>query len=92
MTIKGATNTEVFQAYVREILVPTLRPWRHRGAGQSRGPLNPIELMWSKVKALLRATAARSETTLLQAIAQAFAAVTANDAKRWFAHYGYSLI
>ena len=25
MTIDGATNTEVFAAYVREILVPTLR-------------------------------------------------------------------
>ena len=25
MTIDGAANTEVFQAYVREILVPTLR-------------------------------------------------------------------
>ncbi len=26
MTIDGATNTEVFQAYIREILVPVLRP------------------------------------------------------------------
>ncbi len=26
MTIDGATNTEVFEAYVREILVSTLRP------------------------------------------------------------------
>lgn len=26
MTIEGATNTEVFQAYVREILVPGLTP------------------------------------------------------------------
>ena len=26
MTIEGATNTEVFHSYVREILVPTLRP------------------------------------------------------------------
>lgn len=26
MTIEGATNTEVFQAYVREVLVPSLRP------------------------------------------------------------------
>jgi len=25
MTIEGATNTEVFHAYVREILVPSLR-------------------------------------------------------------------
>ncbi len=26
MTIEGATNTEVFHAYVREILVPSIRP------------------------------------------------------------------
>ena len=26
MTIEGATNTEIFHAYVREILVPTLQP------------------------------------------------------------------
>ena len=26
MTIEGPTNTEVFQAYVREALVPSLRP------------------------------------------------------------------
>ena len=26
MTIEGATDTEVFQAYVREVLCPTLRP------------------------------------------------------------------
>lgn len=26
MSIEGATNTKVFQAYVREVLVPSLRP------------------------------------------------------------------
>jgi transposase len=26
MTIEGATDTEVFQSYVREVLCPTLRP------------------------------------------------------------------
>lgn len=26
MTIEGATNTEVFRAYVREVLTPSLRP------------------------------------------------------------------
>jgi transposase len=116
MTIEGATNTEVFQAYVREILVPTLRSGDivvldNLGAHKNEATLalisaagaqtrflpayspdlNPIELMWSKVKALLRAAEARSESSLLQAIAHALAAVTANDAKGWFAHCGYSL-
>ena len=26
MTIEGATNTEIFHAYAREVLVPSLRP------------------------------------------------------------------
>ena len=117
MTIDGATNTEVFQAYVRAILVPTLRAgdivvMDNLGAHKNEATLaliiaagaqprflpayspdlNPIEMMWSKVKALLRAAEARSHTTLLQAIAQALAKVTADDAKNWFAHCGYSFI
>ena len=54
--------------------------------------LNPIELMWSKVKAFLRAAEARSHDALLQAIARALASVTASDAKNWFTHFGYSFI
>jgi transposase len=54
--------------------------------------LNPIEMMWSKVKALLRAAEARSHRTLLQAITHALNSVTANDALHWFAHCGYSFI
>jgi transposase len=52
--------------------------------------LNPIEMMWSKVMALLRAAEARSDAALLQAIVQALAKVIADDAKNWFAHCGYS--
>ena len=117
MTIEGATNTDVFHVYVREFLVPTLRPGdlvildnlgAHKCAAtlalitaagaQVRflppysPDLNPIELMWSKVKSFLRATAPRSPDTLLIAIAQALAAVTPNDAQHWFAHCGYSFI
>lgn len=115
MTIDGATNTDVFQAYVREILVPTLWPgdivvMDNLGAHKNEGTLvlitatgaearfltacspdlNPIELMWSKVKSLLRTAAARTHSALLQAIAHAHAAVTAADTKNWFAHCGYS--
>ncbi len=114
---RRATNTKVIQAYVREILVPTLRSGDivvlyNLGAYKNEATLalisaagaqtrflpaysqdlNPIELIWSMVKALLlRDAEARSESALLQAITQALAAVTANDAKDWFAHYGYSL-
>jgi hypothetical protein len=49
-------------------------------------------MIWSKVKALLRAAEARTDATLLQAIANALAKVTADDAKNWFTHCGYSFI
>ena len=52
--------------------------------------LNPIEMMWSKIKAFLRAAEARSEQDLLKTIAQALAAVSAKDAQGWFAHCGYN--
>jgi transposase len=115
LTIKGPTDTAVFQSYVREVLVPTLRPGDlvvldNLGAHKNEDTLalitaagaqvrflpayspdlNPIEMMWSKVKAFLRAAQARTHETLLAAIAKALASVTAADAKGWFAACGYS--
>jgi transposase len=54
--------------------------------------LNPIEMMWSKVKALLRAAEARTHPELITAIGRALRAVTAEDARGWFAACGYSII
>ena len=54
--------------------------------------LNPIEMMWSKVKALLRKAEARTHPDLLQAITHALRAITPQDAANWFAHCGYSFI
>ena len=53
---------------------------------------NPIELMWSKVKALLRKAAARTPMALLSAIGNALEQVSAKDATHWFAHCGYGFI
>jgi transposase len=53
---------------------------------------NPIEMMWSKVKAWLRAAEARTKETLFEAIGAALAKVTATDALHWFAACGYSFI
>ena len=50
---------------------------------------NPIEEMWSKVKAYLRKVGARSKKTLIRAIRSALEAVTAQDAAGWFADCGY---
>jgi transposase len=54
--------------------------------------LNPIEKMWSKVKACLRTAEARTQLALIQAIASALANVTPQDAMNWFACCGYSFI
>jgi len=117
MTIEGATNTEVFQAYVREVLIPSLRPgdivvMDNLGAHKNERTLalieqvgaevrflpayspdlNPIEMMWSKVKALLRKAQARNPSELLAAIASALSAVSPQDALGWFAACGYNFI
>ena len=117
MTVDGATDTEVFQAYVQFVLRPTLRPGdmvvldnlpphkdtvairliEHAGADVCFLPpyspdFNPIEKMWSKVKARLRTEKARTQETLATAISQALAQVTPSDARNWFASCGYSFI
>lgn len=52
--------------------------------------LNPIEKMWSKIKALLRTAEARTPADLIRAIGQALSQVTAQDALGWFVSCGYS--
>jgi transposase len=52
---------------------------------------NPIELCWSKVKAILRTAKARTFDALWAALRKAFAAVTPADVVAWFAHCGYAI-
>ena len=117
MTIEGATDTQVFRSYVREVLCPKLRAGdmvvmdnlgahkneetlsliRAVGATAHFLPayspdLNPIEMMWSKVKSTLRRLEARTHKELLVAIKQALKEVTAQDAMNWFSACGYSFI
>lgn len=51
--------------------------------------LNPIEMMWSKVKALLKNTVTDTLEQLIEGIKTAFESVTKNDAKAWYQHAGY---
>jgi len=117
MTIEGATDTAVFQAYVRQVLIPSLRPgdivvMDNLGAHKNEHTvalleqagttvrflpayspdLNPIEMMWSKLKALLRRAEARTPDQLQRAIAHALQRITPQDAAHWFAACGYSII
>jgi transposase len=50
---------------------------------------NPIEEAFSKIKGLLRKAEARSRETLLEAIGAAISALSAKDARGFFAHCGY---
>ena len=52
---------------------------------------NPIELVWSKVKTILRRLKARTLPDLLNALRQAVQAITAQDFHAWFAHCGYAI-
>ena len=54
--------------------------------------LNPIEKMWSKVKALLRSIEARSHPDLIDAIASALSRITSQDALGYFTSCGYNFI
>ena len=52
--------------------------------------LNPIELMWSKVKQVLRSVAARTFDGLVDAIRTAFNQVSTSDLLGYFKHAGYT--
>ncbi len=52
---------------------------------------NPIEKCWSQVKRLLRAAKARSLEALEQAVADALAAVTAENTQACYRYCGYGL-
>jgi transposase len=117
MAVDGATDAEVFEAYVRQVLCPMLRPGdivvmdnlsphksptslcfiTQAGAQALFLPayspdLNPIEMMWSKLKNTLRSLEARTQESLIAAIGKALAQITAQDAMNWFAHCGYNFI
>lgn len=115
MSIESATDTPVFVAFVREVLVPALRAGQvvildnlspHKadevrelieGAGcrllllpPYSPDLNPIEQAWSKLKTLLRSSAARTKETLETALTAVIDDITAADAQGYFAHCGYA--
>lgn len=52
---------------------------------------SPIEQAWSKIKAYLRATKARTREELDEALARALPLVTKSDIRGWFTHCGYEV-
>ena len=51
--------------------------------------LNPIELCWAKLKALLKEFGARTREALDDAIRRAMDLIDGSDALAWFGHCGY---
>jgi transposase len=114
-TFDAAVDTEMFLAFVEQMLVPKLRSGQvvvldnlpaHKspridrlieaaGARVLRLPpyspdFNPIEMAISKIKALLRKLARRTVSEVMEAIGQALASITADDALRFIRHCGYA--
>jgi len=106
----------MFLAWVRQGLVPALRPEdlvildnlaTHKVAGVRQAiegagaallylppyspDFNPIENLWSQVKAILRALAPRTAGQLLQAAATAFDAISPADCRGFFLHARYAI-
>jgi transposase len=114
--VDGAVNSDVFEAFVQQVLIPQLRAGdvvvldslsshkrkRTRELIESAGAqmlflppyspdLNPIELVFSKVKQLLRSLACRTREALWGAMQSVLDQVTPSDAVRCFRHCGYTL-
>ena len=75
--VKGVIDP-IITAGARVIYLPPYSP-----------DLNPIEMMWSKMKAYLRKVKARTKESLETAIAEALSLVTTSDILGWFAENGY---
>ena len=113
-TYSGGTTGARFIEYLKETLIPTLKPWdivimdnlrvhhieevrtllSRAGVMLMYLPayspdLNPIEMMWSKVKAILRKVKERTQETLVAAIKEAMKEITPEDCQGWFRKSGY---
>lgn len=53
--------------------------------------LSPIEMMWSKIKNILRKFAARTQESFFTAIQTAFNSIEKSDLFGWFKHCGYKI-
>ena len=114
MVLDGPMNRVAFQAYIDQVLVPTLRRGdivvmdnlpAHKGsetryAIEAAGAqlrylppyspdFNPIENAFSKLKAFLRKTAARTIDDLWDAIRDAIPMFTPQDCAAYFTAAGY---
>jgi transposase len=116
MLTDGPINTETFEAFIEQVLLPQLRPGdlvvmdnlgshkrpRTRQLIESAGAklvflppyspdLNPIELVFAKIKHLLRSLACRTRDALWNIMQSVLEQITPSDAANCFRHCGYTL-
>jgi len=114
--VDGAVNGDVFEAFVKQVLLPELRRGdivvldnlsshkrqRVRQAIESTGArlvflppyspdLNPIEMIFAKIKQALRSLACRTRDALWQAMQSVLDRITPRDAINCYKHCGYTL-
>jgi transposase len=114
LVVQGAVDQQVFELFVEQVLVPTLRPgqmviWDNLKVHESAKArklieaagcrvvflptyspdFNPIEQAFAKIKQALRRISARSWDTIVAAIGDALATVTAADARAFFTEAGF---
>lgn len=116
LVVDGAVNGDLFEAFVKQVLVPALtvgdivvmdnlsshkRP-RVQELIEAAGAellylppyspdLNPIEMIFSKIKQLLRSLAARTQSALWESVQSVLDKITPADAIHCFRHAGYTL-
>ena len=115
--VDGAMTGSIFLAYVRQQLVPTLRPGdivvmdnlaAHKVAGVREAiaaagatlvylppyspDFNPIELVFSKLKWLVRSAALRTIDTLWDFLGRVLDHFPPDECRRYFRHCGYATL
>ena len=113
--VDGAVNADIFESFVKHVLVPELAPGdvvimdnlsshkrqRTRELIEATGAsleflppyspdLNPIEMVFSKIKQLLRTLACRTKDGLWRSMQSVLDAVTPTDALNCYRHAGYA--
>lgn len=114
--VDGAINADVFEAFVRQVLVPQLRAGdvvvmdnlsSHKRVSiaaliEAAGAFvlflppyspdfNPIEMIFAKIKQLLRSLACRTREAMWAAMQSVLDRVSPTDAAHCFKHCGYTL-
>ena len=100
LVVEGATDREVFEACVEEVLAPSLRSGQivvmnsltaHKGdcVRELIEERSCALLYCSKIKGILRKAEARSREALIEAMDRALEATTPQDAEGFFRHCGY---